>query len=212
MNSTPRYIERPNAAAVAMHALMLPNRPSHGFDRTVSPIMHVIMLWMEKQIVSNAFDRSGRGQRTWKAPSKRKLNWSKEWRFWCFSRAHDRVCVTRISRSICAWSSHFLRNSRLCPGTDLPKRRLCEEKTNRLREFGGVDLIDVGRLLGILPLRVGCHEINQMQRWHAYDRWSVVGDFRAPEEDWKGVSCNCGERKRLSRVNCDGSLSAHRPS
>lgn len=44
MNSTPRYIERPNAAAVAMHALMLPNRPSHGFDRTVSPIMHVIML------------------------------------------------------------------------------------------------------------------------------------------------------------------------
>lgn len=139
MNSTPRYIERPNAAAVAMHALMLPNRPSQGLDRTVSPIMHVKMLWMKKQIVSNAFNRSGSDQRTWKAPSKRKLNWSKEWRFWCFSRAHDRVCVTRISRSICAWRSRFLRNSRLCPGTDLPMRHLCEEKTNRLWEFGGVD-------------------------------------------------------------------------
>jgi hypothetical protein len=36
---------RPKAAAVAMTALTFPKRPSHGFDLTVSPIMHVSTLW-----------------------------------------------------------------------------------------------------------------------------------------------------------------------
>lgn len=44
MNSTPIYMASPKAAAVDMQALMLPSSPSHGFDRTVSHIMHVKIL------------------------------------------------------------------------------------------------------------------------------------------------------------------------
>lgn len=44
INSTPKYMASPKAAAVAIHALMLPNKPNHGFERTVSPIMHVKIL------------------------------------------------------------------------------------------------------------------------------------------------------------------------
>ena len=45
INSTPKYIARPKAAEVAMTALTFPSRPNHGFDLTVSPIMHVSTLW-----------------------------------------------------------------------------------------------------------------------------------------------------------------------
>lgn len=48
INSICRYIPKPNAAAVAITALMLPRSPSHGFDRTVSPIIHVTTLWQKK--------------------------------------------------------------------------------------------------------------------------------------------------------------------
>lgn len=51
MNSMPKYIAKPNAAHVAIIADKLPNSPSHGFDRTWSPIMQVITLgklWKEK--------------------------------------------------------------------------------------------------------------------------------------------------------------------
>jgi hypothetical protein len=49
MNSMPRYMANPKAAAVDMHALILPKSPSQGFDRTVSPIMHVRMLSKENK-------------------------------------------------------------------------------------------------------------------------------------------------------------------
>lgn len=52
MNSMPKYMANPNAAAVAMLALTFPKSPSHGFDRTVSPIMHVSILWMEQSITA----------------------------------------------------------------------------------------------------------------------------------------------------------------
>lgn len=41
MNSMPKYMARPKAAIVAIAAEMLPMRPSHGLERTASPIMHV---------------------------------------------------------------------------------------------------------------------------------------------------------------------------
>lgn len=44
MNSIRRYIANPKAAAVAIDALIFPSKPSHGFERTVSPIMHVKIL------------------------------------------------------------------------------------------------------------------------------------------------------------------------
>lgn len=43
MNEIPKYIAQPKAAAVAITADMFPNSPSHGFDRTQSPIMQVTM-------------------------------------------------------------------------------------------------------------------------------------------------------------------------
>lgn len=50
INSMPKYIAKPNEAIVAMIAERLPKNPSHGFDRTTSPIIHVIML---KTTISN---------------------------------------------------------------------------------------------------------------------------------------------------------------
>lgn len=44
INSMPRYMASPKAAAVDIQALMLPNKPSSGFERTVSRIMHVKIL------------------------------------------------------------------------------------------------------------------------------------------------------------------------
>lgn len=44
MNSIPKYIASPKPAAVAMTADTFPIRPSHGFDRTTSPIMQVMIL------------------------------------------------------------------------------------------------------------------------------------------------------------------------
>lgn len=44
MNSIPKYIQKPNAANVAIIADKFPRNPSHGFDRTTSPIIHVITL------------------------------------------------------------------------------------------------------------------------------------------------------------------------
>lgn len=44
INSIPRYIQHPNAANVAIMADKLPKNPSHGFERTTSPIIHVIIL------------------------------------------------------------------------------------------------------------------------------------------------------------------------
>lgn len=38
INSTPRYMVTPNAAAVPMQAEMFPRRPSQGFARTQSAI------------------------------------------------------------------------------------------------------------------------------------------------------------------------------
>jgi len=43
MNSTPRYIVTPKAAAVPMQAEMFPRRPSHGFARTQSAIQHDVI-------------------------------------------------------------------------------------------------------------------------------------------------------------------------
>lgn len=43
MNEIPKYIAHPNAATVAMTAEIFPRRPSHGFERTQSPIMQVMM-------------------------------------------------------------------------------------------------------------------------------------------------------------------------
>lgn len=48
IKSTRKYIANPNAAEVAITALTLPKSPSHGFDRTVSPIMHVTTLFVKK--------------------------------------------------------------------------------------------------------------------------------------------------------------------
>lgn len=48
INSIFKYMARPNAAAVAIIADKLPKSPSQGFERTTSPIMHVIMLLNEK--------------------------------------------------------------------------------------------------------------------------------------------------------------------
>lgn len=47
MNSIPKYMAKPKAAIVAITADMLPIKPSQGFERTTSPIIHVIMLWAE---------------------------------------------------------------------------------------------------------------------------------------------------------------------
>lgn len=44
INSIPKYIANPNAAIVAIIADIFPNKPSHGFDRTTSPIIHVTTL------------------------------------------------------------------------------------------------------------------------------------------------------------------------
>lgn len=44
INETPKYIANPKAAAVAITADTLPSKPNHGFDRTVSPIIHVMTL------------------------------------------------------------------------------------------------------------------------------------------------------------------------
>jgi hypothetical protein len=48
INSIFKYMARPNAAAVAITALMFPKRPSQGFERTVSPIIQVTMLFIIK--------------------------------------------------------------------------------------------------------------------------------------------------------------------
>lgn len=45
INSMPKYMAMPNAANVAIIADRFPSSPSHGFDRTTSPIMHVIILF-----------------------------------------------------------------------------------------------------------------------------------------------------------------------
>lgn len=63
MNSMPKYMAKPNAANVAIIADRFPSSPSHGFDRTTSPIMHVIMLhrwgigkiWIFSLIFSHLF-------------------------------------------------------------------------------------------------------------------------------------------------------------
>lgn len=65
MNSMPKYMARPNAANVAIIADRFPKSPSHGFDRTTSPIMHVIMLY-----------RWGRGK------------------LWIFSLIFSHICVS----------------------------------------------------------------------------------------------------------------------
>lgn len=44
INSIPKYIQKPNAANVAIMADKFPKKPSHGFERTTSPIIHVIIL------------------------------------------------------------------------------------------------------------------------------------------------------------------------
>lgn len=44
MNSMPKYIAKPKEATVAINADTLPRSPSHGFDRTTSPIMQVMTL------------------------------------------------------------------------------------------------------------------------------------------------------------------------
>lgn len=49
MKSTPAYIAKPNAANVAMIADKLPKKPSHGFERTTSAIIHVIILKFTRQ-------------------------------------------------------------------------------------------------------------------------------------------------------------------
>lgn len=41
IKSTPKYMQAPNAEMVAIPALMLPRRPSQGFDLTQSVIMQV---------------------------------------------------------------------------------------------------------------------------------------------------------------------------
>lgn len=43
MKEMPKYMAHPNAAAVAITADMLPSKPSHGFERTQSPIIQVTM-------------------------------------------------------------------------------------------------------------------------------------------------------------------------
>lgn len=40
----PKYMQKPNAANVAIMADKLPKNPSQGFDRTTSPIIQVIIL------------------------------------------------------------------------------------------------------------------------------------------------------------------------
>lgn len=41
-------MQKPNAASVAIMADKLPKNPSHGFERTTSPIIHVIILKKQK--------------------------------------------------------------------------------------------------------------------------------------------------------------------
>lgn len=41
IKSTPKYMHAPNAEIVAIPALRLPRKPSHGFDLTQSLIMQV---------------------------------------------------------------------------------------------------------------------------------------------------------------------------
>lgn len=53
MNSTLKYIANPKAAAVAIDALIFPSKPSHGFDRTVSPIIQVKTLLSERLEIEN---------------------------------------------------------------------------------------------------------------------------------------------------------------
>lgn len=48
INSIPKYIARPNPAAVAMTAETHPIRPSPGLDRTTSPIILVMILRVSK--------------------------------------------------------------------------------------------------------------------------------------------------------------------
>lgn len=40
----PMYMQRPKAESVAIAALMLPNKPSHGLDLTQSVIIHVTVI------------------------------------------------------------------------------------------------------------------------------------------------------------------------
>lgn len=44
IKSMPKYIAKPNAANVAIVADKLPKNPIHGFDRTTSRIIQVIVL------------------------------------------------------------------------------------------------------------------------------------------------------------------------
>lgn len=53
MNSMPKYIARPKAAAVASTAEILPINPSQGLDRTTSPIIHVMILLKGKKNKTN---------------------------------------------------------------------------------------------------------------------------------------------------------------
>lgn len=56
MNSMPMYIAKPKPAAVAITADIFPIRPSHGFERTTSPIIHVMILFVGERCVSNLTD------------------------------------------------------------------------------------------------------------------------------------------------------------
>lgn len=187
INSMPRYMASPKAAAVDMQALMLPNSPSKGLERTVSRIMHVMTLRKETtnwdKLIVIAGDR-------WlylniAIKTKVEPKYGTTVRVF-FSNSWSSVRDANLAIEICLKyppSSYSPTVSRNLSSQAAP----LWNKTNedwRPHEFD----IDLG-LLGILALRVSCHKVHEVKRWHAYDVRCVVCDFRATEKYGKCVRC-----------------------